>query len=98
MGVKYEMNWYLVVDSEDKIKEYDMIRDICYTIKKEARIYPVGALIPIIIKNQGCDGLVEIKKIEIEEYETKILFRYKECFGIEHPIAKHYYDMYLKMK
>lgn len=96
MGVKYEMNWYLVVDDEERI-------ELCYpygfhTKKDELRIYPLDSMIPLIIKNKGCVGIIKIQAITLEENKTFIYFDYEEKFNIYHPIAKHYYDMYLRMK
>lgn len=95
MGYKLEFNWYLVAGC---IK--DLIKEDKYTklVKKEQRIYPIGKIIPLIIKNAGCVGMVKIISTTIKNDETDIVFETIMDFEIDNPIAKHYYDLYKMMK
>ena len=71
MGLVVEFNWFMVVADLDKILVEDEVK---YTIKSEKRIYPIGFQIPLIIKGQGCVGMIKILKTVIDQNETKIYF------------------------
>ncbi|KEI87640.1 hypothetical protein N492_11875 [Clostridium botulinum B2 267] len=96
MGAPYEFNWYLVVADKSEIKE---VSDNKYvTVKSEHRIYPINSEIPLIVKNEGCIGIVKILNFTIKEYQTIIEFEYMDKLSVDNLVAKHYYDMYLYMK
>lgn len=95
MGVLYEMNWYLVLGYND-LKQIGQNEFIC--IKNEKRIYPLDSPIPIIFKNEGCLGLVNINSFKVCKNTTEINFSYIEKFDCDNNISKHYYNMYLYMK
>lgn len=95
MGIKYEINWYLVANSINEIKKEE--NNIFALKKNERRIYPVDSVIPLIIKNLGCIGLVKIKSTLIDT-TTTIKFESIMDFKVNDPIAKHYNDLYLMMK
>lgn len=69
-----------------------------YTIKSEKRIYPIGFQIPLIIKGQGCIGMIKILKTIIDQKETKIYFENTASFDINDDVARHYYERYLDFK
>jgi hypothetical protein len=96
MGVKYEFNWYLVVDNLKELvstpKGYSVTKD-------ENRVYPVGGIIPLIFKDEEkCVGLVKITSFAVEENKTVIYFDMVQPFDKYYPIAQHYYSMYKAMK
>lgn len=95
MGVSYEINWYLVIDNQNKIVQRN---DRYFTVKSEYRIYPVGMPIPLIIKEEGCVGLVNINSFKVCSYSTEIEFEFMKKFDVDDSIGKHYYDLYLYMK
>ena len=98
MGVKYEMNWYLVVNELDDVTP--STRDGAYATSKEGgRIYPIGALIPLIYKkDEKCVGMVKVKAFKVTEEGTDIWFDMVESYDKFYPIAQHYYEMYKSMK
>lgn len=96
MGVSYEMNWYLVAENEDKIIKLE--DDYYKTVKKESRIYPVGSQIPLILKDQGCIGMIEVEEFQVTKDMTEIKFKWFKEFELSEEIKKHYNDMYLYMK
>lgn len=96
MGVLYELNWYLVVANENEIK--NVTNERYATIKSEKRIYPINSPLPIIIKDKGCIGIVEIMSFKVEDERTEIEFRYVENLDVNSIVSKHYYEMYTKMK
>lgn len=96
MGVLYELNWYLVVASKLDLKEH--LGNNYLTIKNEKRIYPIGAPIPIIIKEVGCIGMIEIENFKVTKETTEIEFQFTEQFDIQDPISNHYYQMYKSIK
>ena len=61
MGMIIEFNWFMVVANENKILEEQ--EDLFYTIKSEKRIYPIGFQIPLIVKEQGCIGMIKVLKL-----------------------------------
>lgn len=95
MGMVLEFNWFLVVASHDRLISKD---GSFYTIKDTKRIYPIGFQIPLIIKGNGCIGLVKIFKTVIDEKKTQIFFTYTEHFQMDSDVAKHYFDRYLDFK
>ncbi|WP_321993066.1 DUF2584 family protein [Clostridium butyricum] len=96
MGVSYEMNWYLVVENRNKIQKIN--DDLYKTIKSSTRLYPVGSIIPLILKNEGCIGIIEIDSFEIRRESTEIRFKFLNEWKLSEDIKKHYKDMYLYMK
>lgn len=95
MGISYEMNWYLVT-TEDKIENIN--EETGTIIKDDKRIYPVGAEIPLIIKNKGCIGMVEILSFKVSKHSTKITFKKSDKYKHDKEVLNHYYDFYLSMK
>lgn len=95
MGLVVEFNWFMVVADLDKILVQDEVK---YTIKSEKRIYPIGFQIPLIIKGQGCVGMIKILKTVIDQNETKIYFEDMASFDIKSDVASHYYERYLDFK
>lgn len=96
MGAPYEFNWYLVVADESEIKEIG--NDKYTTVKSEHRIYPINSEVPLIVKGEGCIGIVKILSFTIKEEETIIEFEYMKKLKLDDPVSKHYYEMYLYMK
>lgn len=96
MGITYEMNWYLVVSDEKDIAEVG--EGVLKTTKKERRIYPIGAPIPLIIKNKGCVAFAEIVSFEMSDAETIIKFKISDKYKNDKIILRHYYDMFLSAK
>lgn len=96
MGVLYEVNWYLVIGTESDIEEISTNKFT--TVKTEKRVYPIGAPIPLIIKNIGCIGMVEVENIKIGKKTTEIEFSFSEKFEPDNVIASHYYNMYKSIK
>ncbi|GEA33635.1 DUF2584 family protein [Clostridium diolis] len=96
MGAPYEFNWYLVVASNDAIKEIGKNR--YGTLKSENRIYPINSEIPLIVKEIGCIGVVRILRFTIDKDSTEIEFEYVSELNLDGKVSKHYYDMYLEMK
>ena len=96
MGVSYEVNWYLVVGNESDLLEISPNKFIA--VKTEKRIYPIGVPIPLILKKNGCIGMVELDSIKIAKENTDIEFTLIKRFTSEDVIAKHYYDMYKSIK
>lgn len=96
MGVSYEMNWYLVVENRNKIEKIN--DDLYKTIKSATRLYPVGSIIPLILKNGGCIGIIEIDSFEVRRESTEIRFKFLNEWKLSEDIKKHYKDMYLYMK
>lgn len=96
MGVLYEMNWYLVASNENDIKK---INNNEYILEKsDKRVYPIDSEIPLLIKNIGCIAIVKINKFEVDKKNTTIIFSIVKDIDVNSKIAKHYYDMYIKMK
>lgn len=95
MGLVVEFNWFMVVAGMNKILSEDGMQ---YTIKSEKRIYPIGFQIPLIIKGQGCIGMIKILKTIIDQKETKIYFENTASFDINDDVARHYYERYLDFK
>lgn len=96
MGVSFELNWYLVIENIDNL---EVIDSTTFKVRKnENRIYPIGGLIPIIEKDNGCLGIVEIRGIDIRKDFTNIIFIWNKESDISKDIKNHYYDMYLQMK
>ena len=95
MGLVVEFNWFMVVADLNKILSEDGMK---YTVKSEKRIYPIGFQIPLIIKNQGCVGMIKILKTVIDSKETKIYFEDTERFEMNSVVAEHYYSRYLDFK
>ena len=95
MGLVVEFNWFMVVADMDKILSEDGMQ---YTIKSEKRIYPIGFQIPLIIKGQGCIGMIKILKTIIDQKETKIYFENTASFDINDDVARHYYERYFDFK
>lgn len=96
MGVTFELNWYLVIESIDTLAIVD---SMTFKVRKrDNRIYPIGGLIPIIEKENECLGIVQIKGIDIREDYTDIIFIWNKDSGISTDIKDHYYQMYLQMK
>ena len=96
MGFKYEMNWYLVVDSFNAVKESEGV----FTFEKsENRIYPLDMPIPFIVKDKGiCTGYVKIESILNSKDATEIKFKFYKVFKKDSLIGKHYYHLYREMK
>ena len=90
MGMIIEFNWFMVVANENKILEEQ--ENLFYTIKSEKRIYP------IIVKEQGCIGMIKVLKTVINEKETRIYFNKTESFDMKSAVATHYYERYLDFK
>lgn len=95
MGLVVEFNWFMVIANMDKILSEDGIN---YTVKSEKRIYPIGFQIPLIIKEQGCVGMIKILKTVIDQNETRIYFENTASFDINNEVASHYYERYLDFK
>lgn len=95
MGLVVEFNWFMVVVNMDKILAENGIN---YTVKSEKRIYPIGFQIPLIIKGQGCVGMIKILKTVIDQNETKIYFENTASFDTNSEVASHYYERYLDFK
>ena len=95
MGMIVEFNWFMVVSNEESIKDENNYK---FTIKSDKRIYPIGFLLPLIVKKQGCIGMIKIVSTLIEQNQTKIVFDIVETFDKESPVARHYYDRYLDFK
>lgn len=92
MGVKFELNWYLVISD---IKDITLLEENLFKVhKNEIRLYPIGAPIPFISKVDGCLGMVTIKELVTNEYNTDIVFTW-ESNTISEDIKNHYYSMYL---
>ena len=85
---------FMVVANENKILEEQ--ENLFYTIKSEKRIYPIGFQIPLIVKEQGCIGMIKVLKTVINEKETRIYFNKTESFDMKS--ATHYYERYLDFK
>ncbi len=96
MGMVVEFNWFMVVANSSKILTEE--KDVFYTIKSEKRIYPIGFQVPLIIKEQGCIGMIKILKTVIDEKETRIYFRQTESFDANSAVGAHYYERYLDFK
>lgn len=96
MGAPFEFNWYLVVGNPSEIREIGPNKYV--TVKSDNRIYPINSEIPIIVKNDGCLGLIKILSFTVKSYETIIEFEFFQQFHVNNPIAQHYYNMYLYMK
>lgn len=95
MGMVIEFNWFMVVAGHDKIFSEG---ETFYTVKDAKRLYPIGFQIPLIIKGEGCIGMIRILKTVIDEKKTQIFFSYTEHFEIDSAVAKHYFDRYLDFK
>lgn len=96
MGVIYEMNWYLVASNKNDIKK---INNNEYKLKKsDKRVYPIDSEIPLLIKNIGCIAIVKINKFEVDKNNTTIIFSRVKDIDLNSEVAKHYYDLYIKMK
>lgn len=96
MGVLYELNWYLVVSSK---KDIQLLNNSTFrVVKSENRVYPLNCPIPIIIKNEGCIGMVKIKKFTVDLNCTEIEFSIEEEYNPNNTIAMHYYNIYLTLK
>lgn len=95
MGMIVEFNWFMVVSGEDKILEEQGHN---FTVKSEKRVYPIGFLIPLIIKNHGCVGMIKVINVFIDTNETKVCFEIVEKFEKDSIVAKHYFDRYLDFK
>ena len=96
MGMIIEFNWFMVVANENKILEEQ--ENLFYTIKSEKRIYPIGFQIPLIVKEQGCIGMIKVLKTVINEKETRIYFNKTESFDMKSAVATHYYERYVDFK
>lgn len=72
MGLVVEFNWFMVVADMNKILSEDGMQ---YTIKSEKRIYPIGFQIPLIIKGQGCIGMIKILKTIIDQKKQKFILK-----------------------
>ena len=95
MGLVVEFNWFMVVASMDKIMSED---GMTFTVKSEKRIYPIGFQIPLIIKGQGCVGMIKILKTVINQEKTKIYFEQTTSLDSNSDVAAHYYERYLDFK
>ena len=96
MGVLYEMNWYLVIDNRNKIVQIN--KEFYKTVKSSARLYPVGSVIPLILKDEGCIGIIEIDSFEVRRKVTEIKFKFLNECKLSEDIKNHYKNMYLYMK
>ena len=96
MGVSYEMNWYLVIDNRDKIENIN--NELYKTVKASTRLYPVGSIIPLILKDKGCIGIIEIDSFEVKRKTTEIRFKFLKEWKLTEDIKSHYNGMYLYMK
>ena len=96
MGVQYELNWYIVVQSSNDILEKD--NNIQAITKIGKRIYPVGSIVPVIIKQKGCTGLAKILSFQVEEDITRVEYTYMQLFEKDDPIAEHYFKQYALFK
>lgn len=95
MGLVVEFNWFMVIADMNKVLSEDGIK---YTVKSEKRIYPIGFQIPLIIKGQGCVGMIKVLKTVIDQKETKIYFEDIASFDEKSEVASHYYERYLDFK
>ena len=95
MGMIIEFNWFMVVSGEEKIQEENGYK---VTIKSDKRVYPIGFLLPLIIKNRGCIGMIKVVNTLIDQCQTKICFEIVEKFDTDSLVAQHYYDRYLDFK
>ena len=96
MGVAYEFNWYLVAENEQSITK---LEDNTLVLHKNGkRVYPVGLVIPLIIKNIGCIGEADIKKIEVDSKSTNIYFSITANYDVTDVIAEYHYKKYLDFK
>ena len=85
----------MVVSGEEKIQEENGYK---VTIKSDKRVYPIGFLLPLIIKNRGCIGMIKVVNTLIDQCQTKICFEIVEKFDTDSLVAQHYYDRYLDFK
>ena len=90
-----EFNWFMVVSGEEKIQDENGYK---VTVKSDKRVYPIGFLIPLIIKNHGCVGMIKVVSTLIDRCQTKIWFEFVEKFDTDSLVAQHYYDRYLDFK
>ena len=92
MGVLYELNWYLVVGTENDLLEREI--DCFVTTKSDKRFYPIGAPIPLIVKSIGCMGMVEVTSFKVDSQSTTIEFVFTEHYEPDNVIAMHYFSQY----
>lgn len=96
MGVSYELNWYLVVKDEALVREVEPGK--FSVVKNGRRLYPVGAPLPMIIKEVGCVGMIEICDLHLSIGKTVIEFVRTGRFDVDNAVAEHYYEMYQSIK
>lgn len=110
MGMQLEFNWYLVLKKPPEeidggfdgpgfsIKEDKFYR----TSKDEARIYPVGGVVPVIYQDVAI-GMAHIRECSQRldtknEVFTVIDYDMILTFQGNDPVANHYTDMYMAYK
>lgn len=63
-------------------------RDWCRTVVADndttlsvegPRIYPIGEMIPVIVRGEGCVGMAQIKEFTVQESVTNVTFILHEC-------------------
>lgn len=94
-----EFNLYLI----QEVKQCDdifrvRIGDKCVVTKEGNRIYTIGALIPFIVKEIGCIGIIQIDDYDIDYNSTSIGFHFVKKLNPKDLISQHYWDMYMTMK
>jgi hypothetical protein len=114
MGMQVEFNWYLVLKKDpEEIKDGHFVRaregiefvetGIYYrTSKSEARIYPVGGVVPLI-HNDVAIGMVYIRECSQRlglknEVFTVVDYDLILSFDDTDPVGNHYTDMYSAYK
>lgn len=110
MGMQVELNWYLVLRKEPiemdggidgpgfALKEDKFYR----THKEDARIYPVGSVVPLIHKDVAI-GMAHIRECSQRLDATNHVFTVIDydlilSFQDNDPVANHYTDMYMAYK
>lgn len=99
MGVKLELNTFLVVSTNEY---YDLNEESRFKVGVTARcnkfghrLYPIGVEVPLIVKDSCCAGMAKIKSIKLDSDNiTEVEYVISKVFEAEDIYAQHLYKSY----
>ena len=96
MGVKIELNWYLVVDTKNAISKTE--NGMYFFGKEELRQYPIGGIFPLLTKDKSYTALVRVEKVTQHKEYTEVYFTNVDEVTLTQEVIDHYYELYYLMK